>query len=52
MVRHWAIAALAMVYASSSVMFFCVTMPCAPAGDANAAMTATLARPFEIGDMR
>jgi hypothetical protein len=33
-------------------MFFCVTMPCAPAGDDRTAMTATLARPFEIGDIR
>src|SRR5215472_2584454 len=51
MVRHCAIAALAMVCASASVMFFWVTIPCALAGNDRTAARAELARVLEIGDM-
>ncbi len=33
MLRHWVIAALAIASANANVMFFCVTMTCAPTGD-------------------
>jgi len=33
-------------------MFFCVTYPCAPAGDDSTAATAKLAKAFDIGDIR
>src|SRR4029077_2968817 len=50
--RHRAIAALAMVCASASVIFFCKTMPCAPTGDDKTAATVKPARPLAIDNMR
>jgi hypothetical protein len=52
MLWHCASAALAMVCASASRIFFWLTSPCAPAADDSTAAMAALARPFEIGDMR
>src|SRR6516225_6784513 len=50
-VRHCAIDALAIVCASSSVMFFWVTIPCALAGNDMAATAAKLTSVLEIGNM-
>jgi len=44
-------AALAMVCAIASGIFFWVTSPCAAAAVDSTAATAKLARPFEIGDI-
>src|SRR6185437_5583397 len=51
MLSHCASAALAMVCAIASGMFFCVTSPCAATGDDSAAIAAKLAKAFDIGDM-
>src|ERR1700732_895199 len=51
MLSHLVSAALAMVCAIASGIFFWVTSPCAPAADDSTAATAKLARPFEIGNM-
>src|SRR5580704_14206935 len=51
MVRHCAIAALAMACASASEMFFCVMTLCAPAGDEMTAATERVARVLSSGDI-